>query len=301
MVLDSSDEIMLLKFEESLTQAELSASTLVNYLADLRVFLRWGKREIGNKFSLAQVSQDQIRLYRHHLAQELNRATSTVNRHLMALRKFFVLAREMGTVVEDPTHGVSLVQEDGQAISRPLSEDEVEKLLSAARKRSRAGLVRRDVAILQLLLCTGLRVSEIVALQKDDVVFEYPGVHLKVCRGQQDSAKTRHLPLAGEVCKALHDYLMVRPQTSITSNFFLSQEGRPISNRTVQRIISDCAKTVGLEGVSAQSLRRTFALQLFSETQDLELVSERLGHQTKAITEQYLAVHENNQEIGSRE
>ena len=185
------DEIMLLKFEENLTQAELSASTVVNYLADLRVFLRWGKREIGYKFSLAQVSQDQIRLYRHHLAQELNRATSTVNRHLMALRKFFALAKEMGAMVEDPTNGVSLVQEDGQAISRPLSKDEVEKLLAAARKGSRAGLVRRDVAILQLLLCTGLRVSEIVALQKDDVVFEYPGVHLKVCRSQQDNGKPR--------------------------------------------------------------------------------------------------------------
>ncbi|HXV96849.1 MAG TPA: tyrosine-type recombinase/integrase, partial [Anaerolineae bacterium] len=267
---------MLLKFEENLTQAEFSASTVVNYLADLRVFLRWGKREIGYKFSLAQVSQDQIRLYRHHLAQELNRATSTVNRHLMALRKFFALAKEMGAMVEDPTNGVSLVQEDGQAISRPLSKDEVEKLLAAARKGSRAGLVRRDVAILQLLLCTGLRVSEIVALQKDDVVFEYPGVHLKVCRSQQDNGKARHLPLAGEVCKALHDYLMVRPQTSLTASFFLSQEGRSISNRTIQRIISDCAKAVGLEGVSAQSLRRTFALQLFSETHDLELVSERL-------------------------
>lgn len=292
------DDIMLLKFEESLTQAEFSASTIVNYLADLRYFLRWGKRALGDKFSLAQVSQDQIRLYRHHLAQEVNRAASTVNRHLMALRKFFALAKEMGLVVADPTGGVSLVQEDGQALSRPLSTAEVEKLLAAAQQGTRAGLVRRDVAILQLLLCTGLRVSEIVALQKDDVIFEYPGVHLKVGRGQQDGGKIRHLPLVGEVCKALHDYLLVRPQTSITTNFFLSQEGRPISNRTVQRVIGDCAKAVGLAGISAQSLRRTFALQLFSETHNLELVSERLGHQTKAITEQYLSVHENSQAEG---
>lgn len=288
------DEIILLKFEESLNLAQLSASTIVNYVADLRFFLRWGKRTIGSQFSLVQVSQEHIRLYRHHLAQELNRAASTVNRHLMALRKFFALAIEMGDVPEDPTTDVALVQEDGQANSRPLSGQEIKSLLDAAQSGPRAGLSRRDLAILQLLIHTGLRVSEIVALQKEDVVFEYPGVRLNVCRDRQDKAKTRSLPLAGEVCKALQEYLLVRPQTSTTHHFFLSQEGRPISNRTVQRIISDCAKTVGLEGVSAQSLRRTFALQLFSETNDLELVSERLGHQSKTITEQYLAVHENN-------
>ena len=110
-MLRDPDEGMLLKFEESLNLAQLSASTIVNYLADLRFFLRWGKREIGDQFSLAQVSQDHIRLYRRHLAQELNRAASTVNRHLMALRKFFALAKEMGDVLEDPTREVALVQE----------------------------------------------------------------------------------------------------------------------------------------------------------------------------------------------
>jgi integrase/recombinase XerD len=305
-MVSDQDEIMLLKFEESLSQAELSASTIVNYLADLRVFVRWGKHEIGHHFSLVQVNSDHIRLYRYHLAQELKRATSTVNRHLMALRKFFVLAKEMRDVAEDPTSGIALVHEDGQAISRALSKEEAEKLLAAAQNGSRAGLVRRDLAILQLLLQTGLRVSEIVALQKEDVVFDYPGVQLKVCRDRQDDAKTRHLPLAGDICKTLHEYLKVRPQTSTTNHFFLGQEGRPISSRTVQRIISDCAKVVGLEGVSAQSLRRTFALHLFAETQDIELVSERLGHQTKAITEHYLSVHENGAgskkwEIGNKE
>jgi site-specific recombinase XerD len=295
------DEIMLVKFEENLTQAELSASTIVNYLADLRVFLRWGKEAIGQQFSLAQVSSDHIRLYRQHLAQELHRAVATVNRHLMALRKFYSLAKEIGDVSEDPTKGVALVQEDGQAVSRPLSAEEVEKLLAAAQNGSRAGLVRRDLAILHLLLHTGLKVSEIVALKKEDLEFEYPGVQLKVCREWQDDPKTRYLPLAGEVCKTLHEYLKVRPQTSTTDYFFLSQDGRPISNRTVQRIIGHCAKSAGLEGISAQSLRRTFALQLFSKTHNLELVSERLGHQTKAITEQYLAVHENHQEVRSRE
>jgi site-specific recombinase XerD len=248
---------------------------------------------VGPGFSLISVNQDHIRLYRYHLVQELKRATSTVNRHLMALRKFFTMARETGLVTDDPTVGVSLVQEDGQAIASPLTAAEAEKLLAAAENGLRVGLARRDVAILQLLLNTGLRVSEIVNLQKEDVIFDHPGVHLKVCRTQPDGTKTRHLPLSGKICQALNDYLMVRPQTLTMDNFFLSQEGHPISQRTVQRIITNCARAAGLVGVSAQSLRRAFALQLYAETQDIDLVSDRLGHQSKAITEQYLKITDN--------
>ncbi len=288
----NQDEPILIKFEEALTQAALSSSTIVNYLADLRAFLRWGKCDVAPDFSLLQTSQDHIRLYRQHLTDDLKRAASTVNRHLMSLRKFFAFALQLGAVVTDPTAGISLVQDNGKATSRPLSGEEIKKLLQATQRGSRAGLVRRDAAILQLLLHTGLRVSEIVDLKKDDLIFDNPGVHLQVCDAN-DETKTRHLPLTSKVCKTLNDYLLVRPQTSTTDQFFLSQEGRPVSRRTIQRIISDCAKAAGLTGISAQSMRRTFALQLLSETQDLALVSERLGHQTTNITEQYLSVHNN--------
>jgi len=287
----NQDDLILTRFEEALTQAALSASTIVNYLADLRAFLRWGKQNIAPEFSLLHTTAEHVRLYRHYLSQELGRAAATVNRHLMALRKFFAFAQELNLTPFDPTAGVSLVQDNGQAGSRPLTEAETEQLLEAAQQGARAGLVRRDVAILQLLLHTGLRVSEIVSLEKDDLIFDNPGVHLQVC-DDYDQTKMRQLPLPSRVCQALNQYLLVRPKTASTGQFFLSQGGRPVSKRTVQRIIRDCAKSAGLTGVSAQSIRRTFALRLLSETQDLKLVSERLGHQTINITEQYLSVHE---------
>ena len=66
------DETVLIMFEESLTRSALSPSTIVNYLADLRTFLRWGQREVDTEFSLIGVNQEHIRLYRYHLAEELN-------------------------------------------------------------------------------------------------------------------------------------------------------------------------------------------------------------------------------------
>ncbi len=287
----NSDDIILTNFEESLTQAALSSSTIVNYLADLRTFLRWGQCEIDSDFTLLIVNQEHIRLYRHHLTGNLNRAASTVNRHLMALKKFFTFALRMGMISINPMTGVALVQDDDSAMLQPLAPADINRLLEAARNGPRAGLVRRDVAILELLVYAGLRVSEVTNLGKDDLIFDHPGVRLKVCY-QQDDSKTRYLPLSTAICRTLTDYLAIRPQTDKTDCLFLSQRGQSISERTVQRIVRDCARAAGLEGVSAQTLRRTFALQLFRETNDLDLVSERLGHQSKAITAQYLLVNE---------
>lgn len=291
-MLSNPDDDILERFEEALNQRALSASTIVNYLADLRAFHRWGQQTVSDNFSFFNTSQEHVRLYRHHLSQTLNRAPSTTNRHLMSLRKFYAFALETRSVTADPTIGVALVGRDnGQAISRPLSPTEINKLLEAIQNGTRAGLVKRDTAILQLLLHTGLRVGELVDLQKDDLVFDHPGIHLQVC-APRDQNTLRNLPISDAVRKALINYLQVRPNTAATSCFFLNQEGRPISKRTVQRVISDCAKTAGLSGVSAQSIRRTYALQLFSKTEDLTLVSKRLGHQSTAITEQYLSIHE---------
>lgn len=287
----AQDEAVLTSFEEALSQSAMSSSTITNYLADLRTFLRWGQHEFDSEFSLLDVNQEHIRLYRYHLVEKLNRATSTVNRHLMALKKFFTFANRLGIVSSNPLLGVALVQDDEQVMIQPLDEADVEKLLAAAQNGARASLARRDVAILTLLIYAGLRVSEIVNLRKEDLIFDHPGIRLRVCR-PQDEEKCRHLTLPQIVYKKLSSYLAVRPQTAISNCLFLNQRGRPISERTVQRIVSDCGRAADLEGVSAQILRRTFAWQRFQATNDLELVSQELGHQTKAITAQYLLIQE---------
>lgn len=280
------DDDLLLKFEENLSRRALSSSTIVNYLADLRAFRRWLDDRVSPGCPLLNVGLEHIRQYRQYLTQELRRAPSTTNRHLMSLRKFFAFAAELQLIPADPTAGVALMADYPHAHPTALAQEDVQKLLTAAQNGSRAGLVRRDMAILQLLTCTGLRVSEVVDLQKDDLLFENPGVQLQV---GQNPTTSRRVPVPTELVKTLVDYLQVRPQAG-ANHFFLNQDGGPISKRTVQRIVSDCAKTAGLPDVSAQVLRRTFALQLLDKTQDLALVSKRLGHQTPAITEQYLSL-----------
>ncbi len=284
---DTLDDRILAEFEEDLSQRALSPATIVNYLADLRAYKRWATGAVSGHFSLLDTTQEHVRRYRRHLAREKKRAVSTVNRHLMSLRKFYGFAINRRLLATDPTAGVALVADAATPDAKTLTDEELSKLLTAAGHGSRAGLVRRDVAILQLLMQTGLRVGELVNLQTDDLIFANPGLQLRVLPAQ-GSGEERRIPLPGDLCRTLDQYLQMRPQ-SASPHLFLSQEGRAISTRTVQRVISQCARAAQLDGVSAQALRRTFAVQLYHKTNDLALVSKRLGHQTIGITEQYLA------------
>jgi integrase/recombinase XerD len=281
-----ASETLLAQFEEYLVLTKLSPLTVVNYLADVRDLARWGVRQVKQDFSLTELTPNTIRAYRSYLLNEKQCAVSTINRHLQALRKFCGFAVQRGFMRLDPTEGVQLVQSEGNVPVVPLSIPEVEALLGATGS-PQPSLARRDSAILMLLLHTGLRVNELVALRLDDVQFDHPGTRLMVKDGR--GGETRRIPLGGQVRHALSEYLSSRPDIAGETHLFLSREGRPLSARSVQRIVSTSARAAGLEGVSPQLLRRTYASHLLARTGDLALVSRRLGHQSLAATTRYIA------------
>jgi integrase/recombinase XerD len=282
-----ASEALLAQFEEYLVFTQLSPSTVVNYLADLRALVRWGVDCIGPDFSLDNLSPNIIRSYRSHLLEEKQSATATVNRRLQALRKFCAFAVQVGIMASNPTEGVQLVRSEGTVSATPLSGKQIEELFRAS-GNEQSGLARRDTAILMLLLHTGLRINELVGLRLDDVHFDHPGTHLTVRDGRH--GEIRKIPLEGELRQVLSEYLSVRPNGEGESCLFLSRGGRPLSTRSVQRIVSDRAQAAGLGGVSPQTLRRTYASRLLDSTGDLVLVSRRLGHQNLATTTRYLDV-----------
>jgi site-specific recombinase XerD len=158
----------------------------------------------------------------------------------------------------------------------------------AAANNTRASIAKRVLAAMHLLVRAGLRVSDVVDLQVDDVVFDYPGVHLTVrdSRGRG----TRDIPLPPDVCTTLKEYLVIKPKSRASNCLFLTQEGNPLSSRTVQRIVNRCAKAANLTGITAQILRRTYAMNLLDEVGDIDLVSHRLGHQSISVTYRYLSL-----------
>jgi integrase/recombinase XerC len=155
----------------------------------------------------------------------------------------------------------------------------------------RPSLAKRDYAIILLLLGTGVKVSELVELQLEDVEFLGDAGYLLV--GQYRNDGGRYIPLSSAVCDALKEYLQVRPSVPDIHDLFLSQGGRSLSTRRAQGLIRAYAREAQLEGVTSQVLRDTFALTMLDATDNVSLVAELLGHrQVETTIQRYLAEDE---------
>ena len=237
-------EELLTRFEEHLARLALAPTTIVNYLADLRTFARWHVGARGEPSSLLKLTPDDIRGYRRHMQTNEGWAPATINRRLQAVRKFYSFAMGTGLVESNPASGVQLIPRSGPDRPRALAPEEVTSLLQAI-QAGRPSLVKRDYAIVQLLLQTGIKLGELTRLHLSDIQLWGNGEGLLLV-GEGDGNNCRPVPLNSLACAALRDYLRVRPPSTNTENLFLSQEGNCISKRTVQRLIHVCTQAAGL-------------------------------------------------------
>jgi integrase/recombinase XerC len=278
------DNHLLVRFEKYLVRLGLSPATVVNYLADMRGVARWCV-ELGRDCSLLNLTADDVRAYCRHLRVGRGLSPATVNRHLQAIRKFCDFARQSNLMENNPAADVRPMQAPPTS-RRALDADEIARLLEAA-QAGRPSLVKRDYAIIQLLLQTGIKVGELTELQLTDIELTDGRGTLTVTGNGGNSH--RCIPINVPACQALQEYLRVRPPSPGVKHLFLSQEGNSISTRTVQRLINIYTRAADLTGISAQTLRYTFATSMLKETSDVATVANLLGHRSVETTLRYIS------------
>jgi site-specific recombinase XerD len=281
MVKDADNDL-LTRFEEYLVKLGLSPATVVNYLADMRGVARWCI-ESGRGCSLLNLTTDNVRAYCQHLRMGRGLSPATVNRHLQAIRKFCDFARQANLMESNPATDVRPIQAPPTS-RRALDADGIARLLEAV-QAGRPSLVKRDYAIIQLLLQTGIKVGELTELQLGDIELTDSRGTLTV-NGNGGNGH-RRIPLNAPACQALQEYLRVRPPSPGVEQLFLSQEGNSISVRTVQRLVNVYTRAADLTGVSAHTLRYTFATSMLEETGDVATVANLLGHRSIETTLRY--------------
>jgi site-specific recombinase XerD len=281
MVKDADNDL-LARFEQYLVRLGLSSATVVNYLADMRGVARWCI-ESGRGCSLLNLTTDDVRAYCRHLRVRRGLSPATVNRHLQAIRKFCDFARQANLMESNPAADVRPIQAP-PTLRRALDADEIARLLEAA-QAGRPSLVKRDYAIIQLFLQTGIKVGELTELQLTDIELTDGRGTLTVMGNGGNSH--RRIPLNALACQVLQEYLRVRPPSPGVEQLFLSQEGNSISARTVQRLVNVYTKAADLTGVSAHTLRYTFATSMLEETGDVATVANLLGHRSIETTVRY--------------
>jgi site-specific recombinase XerD len=281
-MLKDTDNNLLTRFEEYLVRLGLSSATVVNYLADMRGVARWCV-ESRQGCSLWNLTAEDVRAYCRHLRVERGLSPATANRHLQAIRKFCDFARQADLMESNPAADVRPIQVPLTS-RRALDADEIARLLEAA-QAGRPSLVKRDYAIIQLLLQTGIKVGELTELQLADIELADSKGILTV-NGNGGNGH-RFIPLNALARQALQEYLQVRPPSPNVKYLFLSQEGSSISVRTVQRLVKVYTRAADLTEVSAHTLRYTFATSMLEETDDVATVANLLGHRSIETTLRY--------------
>ena len=145
------------EFIDELQRQEVAQRTIDSYDSDLLCFARWFKASIGEDFTAQGVTPTDVRDYKAHLVTVERRKPATINRRLAALRRFFQWARASGYIQEMPMESVKGMQSVPRA-PKSLEKREVDRLIRAAEKGD-----KRNLAILQTLRHTGIRVGELCA------------------------------------------------------------------------------------------------------------------------------------------
>lgn len=251
----------------------------------MRAFLRWSEKTNHTGTSPLQLDVADIQRYCSFLQESKHHAPATINRRIQSLRKFYGFAVAQGWAVSNPAESVSLMNEGASHRSRHLTPTDVSRLLEAVRQ-GRARWVNRDWAIMQVFLGAGLKLSELTELRLSDVHLDSSQACLDVAGGQDGPGRT--IPLDAEVRDALDSYLSTRQAAPGVEHLFVNRDGRPLSTRSVQRLLRHYARKAGLDGLTTQALRYVYARNLYESSGDLGTVTLLLGHQHMATTIRYL-------------
>lgn len=291
----------------------ISARTKLGYALDLRIFFEFlhennsylSKMPITEyKLSvLDQVGKEDIEEYMEYLAYYEKDGKEYTNdergkaRKLASLRSFYNYFFTSELIEKNPAALVKMPKLHQKEIIR-LDPDEVATLLDAVENgdnmtkselKYHAKTKVRDLALLTLLLGTGIRVSECVGLDMQDVDFKNNGIKIRRKGGYEAIVY-----FGDEVEKALRDYIRLReeiiPESGHENALFLSMQNKRISVRSVENLVKKYAgKVTSLKKITPHKLRSTYGTTLYQETGDIYLVADVLGHKDVNTTRKHYA------------
>lgn len=278
-------ELYIKQFEQYL-QVEKNASehTCRNYLLDLREFDSFlTQRGPAYVSGVEQINNLTIRGFMGQLAK--NNKKSSQARKLSTLRTFFKFLVRENVIAQNPASAVRTPKLD-KYLPQHLTVDEAFALLDSVPASDPAHA--RDRAILEVLYSTGIRVSEMVGLNRNDLE-----LNLGIIKVRGKGRKERIVPIGKKAIAALNHYLqksenlLPEGQRGNIPVFLNSRAGR-LTTRSVGRLIDKYVKHCGLQrNISPHSIRHSFATHLLNAGADLRAIQELLGHVNLSTTQRY--------------
>nr|WP_201757403.1 site-specific tyrosine recombinase XerD [Colidextribacter sp. OB.20] len=261
------------------TEKQASANTVSSYLRDVHQFAAAME---GKDVPLAQVAARDVEDYANSLTKR-GKSPATVTRSVASIKSFYTCLVDKGHVDQNPAKGVSLAKVE-RKLPQVLTGKEVELFLEQPECTDPKGY--RDRAMLELLYATGIRVSELIDLDMDDL--NLPGGVLRC----YSKGRERVIPLYPAAIRALSEYITdVRPQLvdSVDETaLFVNMSGERMSRQGFWKLIKHYQEKAGIQkDITPHTLRHSFAAHLLENGADLRSIQEMLGHADISSTQIY--------------
>ena len=264
---------------------KLSDNTLQSYRRDIE---QYEKYVSDNKINYLKVTEETILEYMEFLREE-NKKESTISRSLASIRSFYQYLIRVKKIKKDPTMTI-----ESPKISKRtpniLTSKEVELLLDQPKDVDLKGT--RDKAMLEFAYATGMRVTEMISLDIDDVKLDEGYV---VCRGR---SKSRNIPLGSMSLKALKEYIddarpyLIRDESE--EALFVNVNGTRLTRQGFWKIVKYYKEQAHIEkDITPHVLRHSFATHLLQNGADLKAIQTMLGHSDISSTQVYMQFQDN--------
>ena len=255
----------------------LAKNSIESYERDLAKLSAWAAK---NNFNIATLTRQDLREWMIDLGRT-NLSVNSKRRLISVLRGFYKFLMIDGHNTKNPAENLDVPQKS-RYLPKFLNQAEIELLLSAPDVSTETGL--RNKAILELMYSSGLRVSEVVTLQINDIDLD---AGILTCMGK--GSKTRRVPVGSSAVEWLKSYLALRRKKEDieVQNLFVTPSNAPLNRQAIFLFIKEYAKKCGLADVSPHTLRHSFATHLVQNRADIRSVQQMLGHADISTTQIY--------------
>lgn len=272
------------------TQRNASPHTIAGYRSDLAGLVAFITLQRGTAVDAAAIDHLLLRLYLASLSSATDQrkaySKSSISRKLAAVRAFFGWLTRIGQLSVNPAELISSPKQE-QRLPFHLNIDQAVTVLEAPERAGELAPHRlRDVALLELLYSSGLRVSELTGLNVGDI--DYGSGMVRVLG---KGSKERIVPVGSKALSAISRYLEQRERPDESAPLFLGARGGRIHRRTVAALVSRWSGPVNtFRTVTPHTMRHTFATHLLEQGADLRSIQELLGHASLSTTQKYTHV-----------
>lgn len=262
-------------------ERQLSPNTVDSYKRDLNDFFNFIKKDYK------AITTNDINKYIMHLNSNLD--AKSINRHIVSIRNYFKYLLKIEKITNNPCDNIT-GQKTDKTLPRVLSEEEIDKLLDIKLNNA---IDYRTKAMLELMYSSGLRVSELINLEVNNIDLD-DGIVRIFGKG----SKERIVPIDEIALNYLYEYINLYRNTllknKVTNTLFLNSRGDKLSRQGFFKIIKKIALEKGLKkDISPHVLRHSFATHLLNNGADLRSIQTMLGHENIKTTEIYTHVSNN--------